>query len=102
MTNYNFKTVTVSKVIPKHQTMLSAGILTKMELLVLHKIIEGFTHDQISSQVLRSKRTIDGIARRLRKKMGCVSNIQVVVKALNEGMFVINSEVKTEIEYVYL
>ena len=101
MTNYEFKTVTVSKVIPKHETMILNGIFSKNELLVLQKIIEGFTHAEISGQVSQSKRTIDGIASRLRKKMGCVSNIQVVVKALNEGMFVFNSEVKTEIVFVY-
>jgi DNA-binding NarL/FixJ family response regulator len=102
MTNYNFKAVTVTKVIPKHQTMISEDIFTKMELLVLQKIIEGFTHDEISAQVFRSKRTVDGYADSIRNKMDCSSNVQVVVKALNEGLFIINSKQTRQIVFLYL
>ena len=101
MNEYKFKEVTISKVIPKHDSMILEKVLSKNELLVLQKIIEGYTHAEIAYHVFLSKRTIDGIARRIRKKMDCVSNIQLAVKALNEGLFVLGPVSPSEINYIY-
>jgi DNA-binding CsgD family transcriptional regulator len=89
MHNDFFKDVIVTRVDGKCDLMILDGVLTKYEMTVLHKLIQGFTHAEIGGQMFLSSRTVDGYAYRLRKKMGCLSNVQVVVKAINQGMFVL-------------